>query len=367
MILQAAFLDVFHGDCAVITFEDRGQTRCIVVDGGETKEAAFRLNAWLRHQGVRVIDLLVATHIDADHVNGLVHLLASYSQDEDHWNGGQPACIRHYWGPLPDPLWQPPVRSPGPSGWDPLDLPEVSFIAESVSQNQSLARLVREHMAEAAALVHPSLAEPPSGPLFDSVALDLLSPDRQVPDTVVGRVPFRWSDAVGLVAASGAPLPEDPARLEELARAGTLFAAAMADRDANNQSIVFRLRPADTGSPAWSFLFTGDAQQEAWEMMLQEHPAERLAARVLKAPHHGSYRNGITPEALAVVTPQVAVISAGQKHGLPDAEMLNLLRGSGEGLLFCTERNNDRRHRGPCGQKALCPRRTKRQFRSLLL
>ena len=46
MKLKVSFLDVFQGDCAVITFDEGGRKVCIVVDGGETKKAAQRLAAY---------------------------------------------------------------------------------------------------------------------------------------------------------------------------------------------------------------------------------------------------------------------------------------------------------------------------------
>lgn len=373
MILKVAFLDIYHGDCEVITFDEGGRPRCIVVDGGESRDSAFRLNAWLRHEEVRTIDLLVATHIDADHVNGLVNLLERFSSGSDDWNQGRSPCIEHYWGPLPDPDWTPhthtmPATEVGLAGFSLLSVAEVAFVAESVRQNQSLARLVRERMVSLANMRYPSLVNPPDTDLFQQVEIGFLSPDRQIVDTAVQRKALSWENTLELEGeVPEEALPSTIAELEALVRANAARAAEIADRDANNQSIVFRLRPKGDGGTAWSFLFTGDAQQDAWNMMLDRHQPEDLQARVLKVPHHGSHRNGIIPEALNAINPEYCVVSVGQKHGLPHAETLNLLRGTGERSLFCTERNNSRSKRGPCGQKSACPRRTKRQFRSLLM
>jgi hypothetical protein len=375
MILKVAFLDVFHGDGAVITFDENDKTRCIVVDGGEVTEAAFRLNAWLRHQGVRHIDLLVATHIDSDHINGLVNLLQQYSAAAGDWNGGHAPCIGTYWGPLPDPdrVGRSPTVAPaaGAGGFSLLSVPEVAFIAESVEQNQTLNKLVAQRIANPMQMHYPSLADLPDTGLFDSVEIDFLSPDQQVPDTEVEGKALAWQSALDLDegaagAGTGASLPQTVEELEALVRANAVRVAAIADRDANNQSIVFRLRPRSGAGSGWSFLFSGDAQQDAWGMMLGRHPAERLRARVLKVPHHGSHLNGITAEAVAAIAPEYLVISTGQKHGLPEAETLNLLQGGSPRKLFCTERNNSLAKPGACRAKAACPRRTKQDFRSLL-
>jgi len=90
-----------------------------------------------------------------------------------------------------------------------------------------------------------------------------------------------------------------------------------------------------------------------------------LKARVLKLPHHGSALNGIDAESFRLVGPTHCVNSSGQKHGLPDAPTLNLVRGSGAVNLFCTERNNSNTERGPCRTKGRCPRRTKTLYKSV--
>ncbi|PNY81505.1 ComEC/Rec2 family competence protein [Deinococcus koreensis] len=60
------FLDVGQGD-AVLIRSPEGKT--LLVDGGRSSD---RLQAHLKTFGVRKIDLLVATHADADHIAGLV-------------------------------------------------------------------------------------------------------------------------------------------------------------------------------------------------------------------------------------------------------------------------------------------------------
>lgn len=72
------FLDVGQGDCTVI----EGPTgRVVVVDGGGrpgtderdgTDPGARIVVPFLRHRGISTVDLLVATHSDEDHAQGLV-------------------------------------------------------------------------------------------------------------------------------------------------------------------------------------------------------------------------------------------------------------------------------------------------------
>ena len=72
-------------------------------------------------------------------------------------------------------------------------------------------------------------------------------------------------------------------------------------------------------------LLTGDISQEVeWELV---RSGARLNSPVLKVAHHGS-TGGISAEQLAIVRPEVAVISVGvgNKFGHPAAETLALLR-----------------------------------------
>ena len=90
--------------------------------------------------------------------------------------------------------------------------------------------------------------------------------------------------------------------------------------DVDNNSMVLRLSLGNV-----SFLLTADIRREAeWELV--RNRAE-LTSTVLKVAHHGS-DTSTTPEFLAVVDPQVAVISAGEdnRFGHPSDEVLNRLK-----------------------------------------
>jgi competence protein ComEC len=84
-------------------------------------------------------------------------------------------------------------------------------------------------------------------------------------------------------------------------------------------SIVLRVDYGET-----SFLFTGDAEMMSEEMMLSDEMP--LRADVLKVAHHGS-RYSSSPEFLAVVKPEWAVISCGEgnAYGHPHEEVLQAL------------------------------------------
>lgn len=93
--------------------------------------------------------------------------------------------------------------------------------------------------------------------------------------------------------------------------------------DTNNYSIGIRLVHGKN-----SFLFVGDAEEEAERDMLQN--GLELSADVLKVAHHGS-RSSSSWEFINAVNPMYAVISCGSNnaYGHPSAETLNTLRNAG--------------------------------------
>ena len=74
---QVTFLSVGHGDSVVVR-DPSG--RVFVWDGGKKTEGSARwspLVAYLRHEGIGRVDAICNSHPDADHVGGLVDLLAT--------------------------------------------------------------------------------------------------------------------------------------------------------------------------------------------------------------------------------------------------------------------------------------------------
>lgn len=108
--------------------------------------------------------------------------------------------------------------------------------------------------------------------------------------------------------------------------------------DTNNTSIVIRIVYGDT-----SFLFTGDAEQETEEKILES--GQDIESTVLKVGHHGSSTS--TSQAfLDAVNPTYAVISCGKdnSYGHPHSETLaklasarvEVFRTDELGDIYCT-------------------------------
>ena len=69
-------LPALHGDCIWIEYGDAGDTHHLLIDGGPLGAfAALRAHVEALPAEARDVELLVVTHIDADHIDGIVKLL----------------------------------------------------------------------------------------------------------------------------------------------------------------------------------------------------------------------------------------------------------------------------------------------------
>jgi competence protein ComEC len=71
---------------------------------------------------------------------------------------------------------------------------------------------------------------------------------------------------------------------------------------------LIRLRYGDR-----SILLPGDAEKQVEYAILEENDSTAVHADVLKVGHHGS-KNSTMPEFLSAVSPQIAIISAGEEN-----------------------------------------------------
>ena len=80
--LRVDFIDVGQGDATLIEADGTA----ILVDGGDASASAT-VEDYLQAQGSQDIDLMVATHPHADHIGGLIDVLAHYGVHEIWTNG----------------------------------------------------------------------------------------------------------------------------------------------------------------------------------------------------------------------------------------------------------------------------------------
>ncbi len=90
----------------------------------------------------------------------------------------------------------------------------------------------------------------------------------------------------------------------------------------NNNSLAMRLQYGEV-----SFLFTGDAEQQAENTILSS--GAKIQAKILHLGHHGSNTSS-TPDFVQAVNPEIAIYSAGfdNSYGHPDAEVIDRINAS---------------------------------------
>lgn len=80
--LLITFLDVGQGDCACVQTEEGN---CYLVDGGSSsvsKVGRYRIIPFLKASGIRKIEGIFLSHMDEDHINGVIELLEMIRERE---------------------------------------------------------------------------------------------------------------------------------------------------------------------------------------------------------------------------------------------------------------------------------------------
>lgn len=297
--LELYFIDVGQGDSTFIVTPGR---KTILIDGGINRRALGFL-AWkyrLDQPGNSVtLDLMVLTHADADHLNGLVPIL---SHPQIHVRRIVHSGIATYGSA---------------SGFNTVlgnrdatgDFLETRHSAIADLQGAALsdefagwvAAVESEPQSPTYEAVHAGTGELDIGD--SAISLEVLGP---LLDQTGGTNRFRW------------------------------FGGQEPGITVNGHSVVLRLRYRDVAS-----LLTGDLNAKGSEHLMTGPGIEhKLDAHVFKAPHHGSH--DFHRPFLDAIRPQISVISSGDEpdHGHPRAAFLGAVgkaSRSARPLLFSTE------------------------------
>jgi beta-lactamase superfamily II metal-dependent hydrolase len=295
-MLRVEALPAGDGDCLWVEWRDAGGTRHrMLIDGGHGQPArlpgglAERLARQPEDQ--RTFDLVVCTHIDADHIGGLLALLTGPPAGfavADLWFNGR----RH----LGDVL--------GPAQGDQLS---ALITQRSVPWNRAFG---------GTAVVVPAAGGLPVITL-PGLRITLLSPAR----AQLVRLAQAWPQVLADAEKAAEPVTPAP---DVLSRAehdrdvelhllrGRPYAP---DRSAANGSSIAFVAEDDEGS---RLLLAGDAQAEVLVSALRRVTrggSQRID--LCKVPHHGSQHN-VSRELLALLNCRDWLISTnGARHGHP--------------------------------------------------
>ncbi len=330
-MLKLHVIQAHEGDCLLLEHRTEAEACFVLVDGGarDTWDPYLRraLRKKVRRAGRR-LDLLVLSHVDADHVTGLLELFVELRSARDE--GRRPLVeIDDLWHnsfellPEADDIvrelrgWGATVAAVRPGGIAGLDasgrrhLWLCELALDSIRQGHDLAREARLLRVE-------------QNRAFGGGQI-LASGDREADTRRIGGLDIR---VVGPTQANLDDLRRKWRRWlekqQQRLRRGHTDLAAMTDKSVPNLSSVQLLIEAE----GRRLLLTGDGRGD--------HLLEALAVGsllddeggidvdVLKLPHHGSNRNA-TPEFFERVRASTYVVSANGKHDNPDYDTLEWL------------------------------------------
>jgi metallo-beta-lactamase superfamily protein len=328
------------------------QSLALLVDGGYASTFQEYVLPDLRDLSRRglTLDLVVATHIDADHISGLVRLFA----DNGPADAPKIIGVRRVWHNSLRSLVPPSSDSTGLSAGD------EELLREIHRRGFTSAGCVSSSEEEISALQGSSLAALLDAGLFNWNDSDgarpiaapyqlRLSTDATL--TVLGPTPDRlyglrdwWISELRRMGIGGVidtrPLFEDAfeflcsyeseritRREQEISgrREGALELADVYEPDdsvINASSITFILELGNC-----YVLFLGDAWSEDCEAAFGSirHKARPIVFDAIKVSHHGSRRN-TSPALLSLIdSPRYLVSTNGERHNHPDIEVLKAL------------------------------------------
>lgn len=318
MSISIRILQANHGDCILVTHEDLNGVFNLLIDGGDG--ATFKYGQRARHSGSlcivldelkekgQQIDLAILTHIDDDHINGLLRAFEApgylSSMVKSVWFNSSRLITEHF--DVPEILANNiPLRDNSP--------------LTSVKQGKSLEALLSEIDCEQQPVVIAG-QKLVKGPF----TFTILSPDEKK----LQKLLHEWHKEPDSGQTS-AHSTDYALGLDEIL-ANDKF---MADPSPyNGSSIAFILKADDK-----TMLYLGDSHDEIIVRNLRTlgfSEDKRLNLDLVKISHHGSQYN-TSPEFLSLINTSRYIISTnGSKHGLPNKRTIARILASNEGKIY---------------------------------
>lgn len=348
-VLKFSMVDVQQGDGMVLESppDENDQTRLVFIDGGDNKLFARHVAARYRHRlssktNPLEVDLILITHGDADHFEGLVDIKRSETERGISARKRlfiHPRRVYHN-GLVKAPTAVLELERLGRTVMDNgtpmiVDLHDDPRQAPADKQNGPFRRWgdTLTHWEQRGPITFKRVAHG----MDANELFGFLGPAVKV--EIQG--PFTSKVIENGVSKDALPFLHDPPKtallhLEE----GTSPASDdfSESHTINGHSLAFRLIYGNV-----RFNFTGDLNQESMAQMRQKIALSELEAEILKAPHHGSADFDLS--ALKAMKPVVSLISSGdesadKEHIHPRATLVSALgkvsRGE-TGIVLCTE------------------------------
>ena len=345
-VLKFSMIDVQQGDGMVMETppDENDQTRLILIDGGDNQLFARHIAARYLHrrsspENPLEVDLILITHGDADHFDGLNHISRS---ETERGIAARKRLFIHPRRVYHNGLVQGPNdflgRTVVHNGRemivdlydDPRDAPESKQKRPFQRWGETLTHWEARGPITFKRVAHGMNADELFGFLGSALKVEILGPfTSQVMDPQDGML----KDALPYFHK---PPKTALIHLEEDTPPG--LAAVSPSHTINGHSIAFRLTYGNV-----RFNFTGDLNQEAMALLRERIDLSQLEAEILKAPHHGAAEFDF--KALKAIRPVVSLISSGdeltrKEYIHPRATLMSALgkvsRGE-TGIILSTE------------------------------
>ena len=291
-----------HGDCLVL----HHGSKKILFDGGPSGVYHQFLKKWIAENkppgGPLVFDLGMVTHIDDDHINGLLALANDMGRRLDDAEP-QDVSFKQFWFNSFSGLTGQDfhsasvaevVASASTAGFNPhsgtFDDSRTGAIIASVSQGHKLSNSLSKLGLGGNGTFNGLVQGHKEVELANDLVLDVIGPQTER----LQQLREEWDEEIPV---------------------GTI--AAFTDKSVPNlSSIVIMIKAGDK-----KLLMTGDARGDDILKYLEDadYPIDgTMELDVLKTPHHGSDRN-VTLEFFKALPAKTYVISADGAHGNPDS------------------------------------------------
>lgn len=266
--VKVIFCDVGQGDAILVQL----RSTQILIDGGPGRKVLDCLSRHLPFWD-REIELVVLTHPQADHMNGLLEIFPRYevSKFVTGVEGNETAGYRQLMKLIEQSKQDKPIKI----------------------GNVYAGDIVRIYQSQ-----------------INELTFEVVWPERKwVEDHLAEDKSWVVSSGIGVSGGGG------------------VLGAKTDGTDLNSFSIGLELHYGN-----FQALFTGDADMQIEDEMISAGHLNDID--LLKVPHHGS-KTGMTPEWLELVDPELAVISVGKtnSYGHPRAETMKLLSDRGTKFL----------------------------------
>ena len=281
------------GDCLLIEWDGATGHHRLLIDGGMTSALDDGLGRYAAAlpEGHLAVDVAVVTHIDIDHIGGMINAFRDHVVE-------------------------------APSVWF-NGLDEIRAADRGSRQGDELSSIIPQEIrnlpVKGGAIHVPADGPLPVFDLADGARCTVLGPTLER----LEKLERNWSP--NKRGAADDPVADLLQRMgDDIDRGGTRSFGS--DRSVpNGSSIALLFEYGGT-----SLLLTGDAYaadlEKSIQRLLAERKAERLEVRLFKVAHHGSMGN-VTDELLGLIDPETILICTdGTRFGHPDLETVDLLR-----------------------------------------